>query len=142
MGAALSMLDAVTDIYIISKYYNTEGLRGQSNAMVVMIVTNMGIQILVLLAQYKKKSWGVKVKEVLICLFFLRPVVDAFRVSMNHKDNEVTFDPLVEIMFNKVSLCCELLEHQNIRADNTTSLLLIYFAVLFFFGHAGCRACL
>ena len=102
IGAALSMLDAATDTYVISKYYNTEGLRGQANAMLAMIVANMGFQIVCVLAQYKKKSWGVKVKEVLICLFFLRPGVDAFRVSTNHKDSEATVDPLFEMMVNKV----------------------------------------
>ena len=105
IGAALSMLDAVTDIYIISKYYSTEGLRGQANAMLAMIATNMGLQILLVLGQYKKKSWKVKVKEVLICLFFLRPAVDAYRVSTNYKDNEATFDPLVEMIANKVRNC-------------------------------------
>ena len=102
VGAFLSMLDAVTDIYIISKYYNTEGLREQANAMLAMIVTNMGIQILFVLGQYKKKSWQAKMKEVLICLFFLRPAVDAFRVSTNYKDSETTIDPLVEMIANKV----------------------------------------
>ena len=99
-------MDAVTDIYIILKYYNIEGLRGQANAMLTMIVTNMGIQIVFVLAQYKKKSWKVKVKEVLICLFFLRPAVDAFRVSTNHKDNESTVDPLAEMIMNKVRWWC------------------------------------
>ena len=105
VGAALSMLDAVTDIYIISKYYRTEGLRGQANAMLAMIATNMGIQIITVLGQYKKKSWGVKVKEVLICLFFLRPAVDAFRVSTNYKDSDATLNPLAEMMWNKVRNC-------------------------------------
>ena len=102
VGAALSMLDAVTDIYVILKYYNTEGLRGQANAMLAMIATNMGLQILVALGQYKKKSWKVKVKEVLICLFFLRPIVDAYRVSTNYENSEALFDPLVEMIINKV----------------------------------------
>ena len=105
VGAALSMLDAVTDIYVIVTYYNTEGLRGQANAMLAMIATNMGIQILVVLGQYKKKSWKVKVKEVLICLFLLRPIVDAYRVSTNQEDNESTVDPLLEMIANKVRLC-------------------------------------
>ena len=102
VGAALSMLDASTDIYIILKYYKTEGLHGQANAILAMIATNMGFQIILVLAQYKKKSWKVKVKEVLICLFFLRPAVDAFRVSTNYKDCEATFDPLAEMVMNKV----------------------------------------
>ena len=105
VGAALSMLDASTDIYIILKYYNIEGLRGQAKAMLAMIAMNMGIQIILVLTQYRKKSWKVKMKEVLICLFFLRPAVDAFRVSTNHKDSEATLDPLGEMIFNKVRWC-------------------------------------
>ena len=111
------MLDAVTDIYIISMYYNTEGLQGQASAMLAMIATNMGLQIVCVLTQYKKKSWKVKVKEVLICLFFLRPAVDAYRVSTNYKDNEVTADPLAEMITNKVRNRGESFEHQNIGAD-------------------------
>ena len=55
------------------------------------------------LANYKKKHWTVKLKEMLISLFFLRPAVDAFRVSTNHTDDEANFDPLHEMLFNKVS---------------------------------------
>ena len=98
VGAALSMLDAVTDIFVIVSYYNTEGLRGQANAMLAMIATNMGLQIFYVMVQYKK----LKVKEVLICLFFLRPAVDAYRVSTNHQDNEATFDPFGAMITNKV----------------------------------------
>ena len=108
VGAALSMLDAATDIFVIVSYYSTEGLRGRANAMLAMIATNMGIQILVVLGQYKKKSWKVKVKEVLICLFFLRPALDAYRVSSNYKDSEATADPLIEMIYNKVRLCADL----------------------------------
>ena len=104
IGAALSMLDAVTDLYVINKYYSTAGLQGQANAMLAMIVSNMGLQIMCVIVQYKTKSWKVKIKEVLICLFFLRPAVDAYRVSTNYKDTEVTMDPLVEMIANKVRL--------------------------------------
>ena len=107
VGAALSMLDAVTDLYVISKYYSNAGLRGQANAMLAMIVTNMGVQMLLVLGQYKKKSLKVKVKEVLICLFFLRPGVDAYRMSTNHKDSEATVDSFMEWLFNKVRHCKE-----------------------------------
>ena len=53
IGAALSMMDAVTDLYVISKYFNTEGLRVQANAILAMIATNMGIQIVCVLGQYR-----------------------------------------------------------------------------------------
>ena len=96
------MLDAVTDIYVIVTYYTTEGLRGQANAMLAMIATNMGLQIFCMMVQYKKKSWGVKAKEALICLFFLRPAVDAYRVSTNLEDDELFGNPMQEMLVNKV----------------------------------------
>ena len=42
-----------------------------------------------------------KARELLICLFFLRPAVDAYRVSTHHIDSEATFDTLNEMMSNK-----------------------------------------
>ena len=111
IGAGLSMMDAVTDIYVITTYYNTEGLRVQSIAMLAMIATNMGIQILVVIGQNRKKSWKVKVKEVLICLFLLRPIVDAYRVSTNQEDSESLVNPLYEMIANKVRNCRVSLKH-------------------------------
>ena len=104
VGAVLSMLDAVTDIYVIVTYYTTEGLRGQADAMLAMIATNMGLQIYFVMLQYKKKSWGVKVKEALICLFFLRPAVDAYRVSTNLEDDEIFYSQMQEMGWNKVRI--------------------------------------
>ena len=51
--------------------------------------------------RYQKKSWGVNLREVMICLLFLRPVVDAYRVSTNHEDEEANFDSLAEMIANK-----------------------------------------
>ena len=101
-GAALSTIDAMTDIYVISTYYNAEGLRMQANAMLTMVIFNMSIQILFVLGQYRRKNWKEKLREVLICLLFLRPAVDAFRVGTNHNDQEATVVPLVEMIMNKV----------------------------------------
>ena len=44
-------------------------------------------------------------KEALYTLFFLRPAVDAYRVSTSHEDEDATIDPLSEIILNK---CIEL----------------------------------
>ena len=104
VGAALSMLDGGSDIYMINNYVS-QGLNLQANTMIAMVVMNMVGQIMLVLVQYKRKSWKVKVKEALICLFFLRPAVDVFRVSTNYQDGEATFDPLNEMLGNKVRWC-------------------------------------
>ena len=103
VGALLSSVDAATDIYVVGTYYS-EGLNGQANAMLGMIIANLFIQILVVLAQYQKKSLAVKLKEALITLLFLRPIVDAYRISTNHDDEETTVDPLYEMLINKVRI--------------------------------------
>ena len=102
-GAVLSVIDGVSDIYILNTYYS-QGLGLQANTLLAMIVTSMFLQILCVFTQYKKKSWGVMARELLITLLFLRPAVDAFRVSTNHKDDDATFDNLAEMFINKVSL--------------------------------------
>jgi len=73
-----------------------------------MIVANMVVQCNVVLFVYAKKSWQRKLYEVVITLTFLRPPIDAYRVSTNQSDNELTITPLSEMMFNKgAELACE-----------------------------------
>ena len=100
--AALSTIDAATDIYVIATYYESPALVGQANALLAMITTNLVVQILSVLAQYQKKSLAIKLKEVLISIFFLRPALDAYRVLTNHEDDEATFDSLSEMIANKI----------------------------------------
>jgi len=103
MGAALSMTDAATDIYVISTYYHSEELYGQANAMLAMLLGNIISQLIVVFAQYSKKGWLVIGREAMISIFFLRPPVDAYRVSTNHQDSTVTLDQHSELICNKCS---------------------------------------
>jgi len=101
VGAFLSMLDGGTDIYTISTYYKSDKLTWQANAMLAMLLMNMFGQVLTVLGIYQKHPWQTKVKEILICLTFLRPAVDAYRVSTNHEEKMVKVNPLQEMMINK-----------------------------------------
>jgi len=101
LGAFLSMLDGATDIYTISTYYKSEKLTWQANAMFAMVSVNMVFQVLIVRAVYKKHPWQTKLKEILICLTFLRPAVDAYRVSTNHEDNMAMGNPFQEMIMNK-----------------------------------------
>ena len=100
----LSSVDAATDIFVVEKYYS-EGLNGKANAMLAMICSNLIMQLLIVLSQYQKKTWTTKLKEALITLLFLRPIVDAYRVSSNHEDGDAAYDQLSEMIGNKVSDC-------------------------------------
>ena len=94
-------MDATTDFYIVARYYSI-GFVDKANMMLALIVVNLFIQLVVVAAQYKKKRWTIKVQEVIITLSCLRPIVDAYRVSMNKFDGELTFDPLSVLAINKV----------------------------------------
>jgi len=107
IGAGLSLVDAGTDISVLISYYSA-GLNTQANILLGMIVANMVVQCNVVLFVYAKKSWQRKLYEVVITLTFLRPPIDAYRVSTNQSDNELTITPLSEMMFNKgAELACE-----------------------------------
>jgi len=89
VGAVLSTIDASTE------------LLWQANALLAMITLNMLSQLIAMLGQYSRQSWTAKLKEALICLTFLRPAVDAYRVSTFYEDSDSTVDSLTEMMFNK-----------------------------------------
>ena len=96
IGALLSMTDVATDIYVITTYYATDALVGQAHALLAMITANLVIQIVtIFVITYPKKSLLVKLRETLISMLFLRPAVDAYRVSTNHKDEDTSVDPMV-----------------------------------------------
>ena len=101
VGAALSTIDAATDIYVVKKYYESEELVGQGNALLAMISGNMLVQLIMVVGNYQRKSWKVKLREAIICLSFLRPAVDAYRVSTSHEDEDISTDTLSEMLMNK-----------------------------------------
>jgi len=102
LGAGLSLVDVTTDIYVITTYWRA-GLHNQANLLLAMILANSFIQMCFVFMQNKKKSWSVVMREALITLSCLRPAVDAYRVCMNRTDDELTIDPLSEMLYNKVS---------------------------------------
>ena len=101
LGAFLSTLDGVTDVYVIVTYYDSESLHGQANALLSMIAFNFFCQLVYVIVNYLNKGATVLLKEVLISLLFLRPAVDAYRVSTNLEDHDAPCDPLTWMMYNK-----------------------------------------
>jgi len=97
IGAFLSLVDAGTDISVLISYYSA-GLTTQANILLAMIMSNMVVQCIIVLFVYAKKSWRRKLYEVVITLTFLRPPIDAYRVSTNQSDDELTVNPLSEMV--------------------------------------------
>ena len=102
VGALLSTMDATTDLYTLYTYWHS-GFKGQAMVLLVMILANLGVQTLMILAQYRGKGWKRKLWEIVITLTFLRPAVDAYRVSTNHEDDDAMVSQLTELCCNKTA---------------------------------------
>jgi len=88
---------------VITTYFQSEALHGQATALLAMMLTSLTFQLIFGAMQYSKKSFGGKLYEACITLFFLRPAVDAYRISTNHVDADAIFDPMAQAICNKVS---------------------------------------
>ena len=102
-GAVLSTIDAATDIITITTYFKN-GLGGRAIALLVMIGLNLATQVTMTTLQMRG-GWKGWVKEVLICVFFMKPAVDAYRVSANKGLNDGVVDTFMEMLCFK---CAEL----------------------------------
>jgi len=106
LGSALSTVDAATDIYVVSTYYQSAALNTQADIMLSLIATNMFFQCTTLFTQHGSNIFSLKgLGEILITFLFLRPIVDAYRVSTNHQQSDAPMDSLMEYLVNK---CTEL----------------------------------
>ena len=102
IGACFSLSDAVTDTYVIITYYQSDELVGQAIILLAFIATSTIIQLVVVCAQYHQKKLIVQLREGLYTILMLRPVIDAYRVSMTEEDGETVVDRLTELVLNKI----------------------------------------
>jgi len=59
--------------------------------------------MILVLGQYKRKGWSIILRETIVTATFLRPAVDAYRVSTNDEIDGLELNRLAEMMFNKAS---------------------------------------
>ena len=104
MGAKLSLLDIVTDIYMIYQFLTSEE-EGQAIFGFInlgMVATSLLIQLLLVYGQNKKKGMKKVAYESLTALLFVKPAVDAFRVASGAETEEgSTVDPMAELVTTK-----------------------------------------
>jgi len=58
LGALLSSIDTVTDVYVISTYYRSDDLVFQANALLAMIKTNLVVQSSLCWDRIRRKTGG------------------------------------------------------------------------------------
>jgi hypothetical protein len=97
VGAATSMLDLVTDVYVTHKFWS-EKKYGYFKASLASLAVSIGIQMLTVYAQNRKLGMKRVLREWFPILFGYKPAVDAYRVATGAK-HEVgaAIDPMTEM---------------------------------------------
>ena len=114
MGAKLSLLDIITDIYMIYQYLTSEeegqAIFGWIN--LAMVAVSLLIQLLVVFGQNKKKGMKKVASETLTVLLFIKPAADAFRVASGAEIEEGSaLEPMAELVYTK---CAEMVRHEQL----------------------------
>ncbi|GMH92687.1 hypothetical protein TrST_g1792 [Triparma strigata] len=101
IGAILSLLDLTTDIYVGWEFFSRQ--RWVFGGLTVgTIGLSMFLQLLVVFFQNSKKGFGRLLKESFFVVSGLKTPVDAYRVAVGaDKEEDVMFDPLMEMMYTK-----------------------------------------
>ena len=90
----MSLLDAVTDIYMIMVYREQEDTKVYGYLMLSMVLLNICLQLYCVMLQNWKAPLAVKLKEIGYVVTFLKPAIDAKRVaSGNTQPNYAAFSP-------------------------------------------------
>ena len=113
MGAKLSLLDIMTDIYMIYQYLTSEeegqAIFGYINAS--MCGVSLLIQLIIVYVQNHKKGMKKVAYEVLTVILFIKPAVDAFRVANGTETEEGSaVEPMAELVTTKG---VEMVRHQE-----------------------------
>ena len=85
VGASLSVLDMVSDIYMIVEYWNTPGKENTAVALLTCLLMNLAAQLLIVIAQNMKAPRRVLFREMLYVLSCTKVGVDVYRVASGAK---------------------------------------------------------
>ena len=72
-GSGLSMMDLATDINMILVYFGEEGQEGYGWMMLGMVLSTIGVQLALVLAQHGRLGAWAVIKESAVVLSGLKP---------------------------------------------------------------------
>ena len=113
MGAKLSLLDIITDIYMIYQYLTSKEERQAIFGFINlgMVAASLFFQLVIIYGQNHKKGMKKVAYEMLTVLLFIKPAVDAFRVASGADPEEGSaIDPMTELAATKG---VEMVRHQG-----------------------------
>ena len=98
VGAALSMVDMVTDVQVIAEYLNTPDKEAYAYPLMGMVGMCLFIQLLVVFLQTRKAPKAKMAKEMTIVLTGLKPGFDAYQVAKGAEQSVgAVLDPATEL---------------------------------------------
>ncbi|GMH73697.1 hypothetical protein TL16_g06259 [Triparma laevis f. inornata] len=104
VGAALSMADLITDLYVLWQYWEGGSkMLKYRNASLASLTTSIAIQLMVVVCIQNHKMGARRIfKEVLIVLLGFKGPVDAYRVASGaEKEKDTMLDPITEMTLSK-----------------------------------------
>ncbi|GMI43036.1 hypothetical protein TrCOL_g3874 [Triparma columacea] len=104
VGAATSMVDLLTDVYVTYMFWR-EKKYGYFKASLASLIASIGMQMFCVLAQNKKLGMMRVVQEWIPILIGFKPAVDAYRVATGAKQEVgAAGDPMTEMTVMKQQL--------------------------------------
>ena len=98
VGAATSMLDLLTDIYVTLMFRKDDEKQGYFQASLASLTVSLGIQLWFIFLQNKGIGWQRVLTEAFPVLIGFKPALDAYRVATGmEKETGQDFDPLTEM---------------------------------------------
>jgi hypothetical protein len=103
VGTLVSIADTVSDVLMVVSFFSA-GQIGAAYGTIAMVGLNMLLQIVVAVAQTKRRGLLAVAYEVGIVLCFLKAPVDAYRVASGQKQQQGDpLDPFSMLLFGKVT---------------------------------------
>jgi hypothetical protein len=102
-GAALSVFDLASDVYMIVVFLGSEEMRGVAHVNIACCALSLFWQLVIVLFVNKKRPWRRTAWEVLYVVLFIKPGIDAARVAAGNENDDglATMEPLQELALSK-----------------------------------------
>mgnify|MGYP006101354529 CR=1 FL=1 len=100
-GALLSVLDALSDTYMISVFWKEEATRSVAHGLLACLSTNLACQSLITYLQHKHEGVVGLARELVFVFSFIKPGVDAYRVANFKEQGEEPLSAMTVLTVSK-----------------------------------------
>ncbi|GMH61058.1 hypothetical protein TrST_g370 [Triparma strigata] len=97
LGASLSTMDMVTDVFVINSYFKS-GESSTASVMLLLLLLNVLFQLMLVFIQTRKAPRKVMAKEILLTLCGLKHARNAYRVAMDERRDYELLSPIWDLL--------------------------------------------